>query len=60
MTTAITDRRNAEFLLFNGLHAMVEEKIPNEFYSEDLVDYAFSHYKNMLPLHQWLNRVIAE
>jgi uncharacterized protein (TIGR02453 family) len=54
------DHQNAEFLLFNGLHAMLEEKIPKVFYSEDLVDYAFSHYKNMLPLHQWLNKVIDE
>ena len=52
------DLQNAEFLLFNGLHAMVEEKVPKAFYSEALVDHAFSHYKNMLPLHQWLKKVI--
>ena len=51
------DHQNAEFLLFNGLHAMVEEKVPKAFYSEALIDHAFSHYKNMLPLHQWLKKV---
>jgi hypothetical protein len=49
-----------EFVLYNGLHAMREEKVPPAFYSEALVDYAFSHYKNMLPLHQWLKKVIDE
>ena len=52
------DHPNAEFLLYNGLHAMVEEKIPQEFYSETLVDYAFAHYKNMLPLHRWLMKAV--
>jgi uncharacterized protein (TIGR02453 family) len=54
------DHPNAEFLLYNGLHAMVEEKIPQAFYSAALIDYAFSHYKNMLPLHQWLKKVFDE
>ncbi|MFC1880902.1 DUF2461 family protein [Thermodesulfobacteriota bacterium] len=28
------------------------------FYSEALIDYAYTHYKNMLPLHQWLKKVL--
>ena len=48
---------SSEFLLYNGLHAMVESGIPAEFYSEALVDYAFWHFQNMLPLHEWLKRV---
>jgi len=52
------DHPNAEFLLYNGLHAMVEEKIPQAFYSQALIDYAFAHYKNMLPLHRWLLNVM--
>ena len=52
------DHPNAEFLLYNGLHAMVEDKIPEAFYSKALVDYAFSHYQNMLPLHRWLMKII--
>ena len=54
------DHQNSEFLLFNGLHAMAQEKLPEVFYTEALVDYAFSHYKDMLPLHQWLKKVIDE
>lgn len=45
---------NARFLLFNGLTAMLEEEIPKEFYSPAIVDYAFSHYEKMSPLHEWL------
>jgi len=52
------DHPNAEFLLYNGLHAMREERVPAAFYSEALIDYAFMHYKNMLPLHQWLRNAL--
>jgi uncharacterized protein (TIGR02453 family) len=52
------DHPNAEFLLYNGLHAMSEEKVPPAFYSDAIVDYAFGHYKNMLPLHQWLRNAL--
>ena len=49
---------NAEFLLYNGLHAVLDEKIPKQFYSEAIIDYAFSHYKNMAPIHQWLKQAL--
>jgi uncharacterized protein (TIGR02453 family) len=48
------DHPNADFLLYNGLTAMVEEKVPDVFFSDAIIDYAYSHYKNMLPLHRWL------
>jgi len=52
------DHPNAEYLLYNGLTARIEEKVPNSFYSEALIDYAYTHYKNMLDLHQWLKKVL--
>jgi hypothetical protein len=51
---------NAEYLLFNGLTARVEEKVPETFYSGALIDYAYTHYKNMLPLHRWLKKALDE
>jgi len=48
------DHPNAEYLLYNGLHCMTETKIPDELYSESLVDYCFKWYKEMAPLHRWL------
>jgi uncharacterized protein (TIGR02453 family) len=48
------DHPNAEYLLYNGLHCMTETKIPDELYSEALVDYCFKWYKEMAPLHRWL------
>jgi uncharacterized protein (TIGR02453 family) len=45
---------NAEFLLFNGLYAGLEMAVPPEFFSGELVDLCFEHYKKMLPLHRWL------
>jgi len=49
---------NAEYLLYNGLTARVEEKVPDAFFSGGLIDYAYSDYKNMLPLQQWLKRAL--
>jgi len=52
------DHPNAEFLLFNGLTARLEDKVPDAFYSGEIIDYAYSHYRNMLPLHRWLKKVL--
>ena len=49
---------NAEFLLFNGLHASLDDKIPKQFYSKTIVDYTFEHHKNMAPIHQWLKKAL--
>jgi len=49
----------SEFLLYNGLSAMIEEKIPKEFYSGTIVDYSFSHFKKMYPLHEWLLKAVG-
>ena len=46
----------AEVLLYNGLTARIEEKVPDVFYSDAIIDYAYGHYKNMLPLHRWLRK----
>ena len=48
---------NAEFLLYNGLTARSEERVPDAFISNAIIDYAYSHYKKMLPLHRWLMNV---
>jgi uncharacterized protein (TIGR02453 family) len=47
---------HAEYLLYNGLTARIEEKVPDLFYSDAVIDYAYGHYKNMLPLHRWLRK----
>jgi uncharacterized protein (TIGR02453 family) len=51
---------NTEFLLYNGLHAMIEDDIPVAFYTPDIVDYAYKHYKNMVPIHNWLKTVVNQ
>jgi uncharacterized protein (DUF2461 family) len=52
------DHPNADFLLYNGLTARSEEKVPDVFYSDAIIDYAYSHYKNLLPLHRWLRKAL--
>lgn len=50
--------KRADLLRHNGLSAMYETKLPKEFFSPALVDYAFGHYKNMLPIHKWLLKAL--
>ncbi|MBU2648699.1 DUF2461 domain-containing protein [bacterium] len=45
---------NADYLLFKGIHVGVEMKIPDLFYSPEIVPFAGNYYKQMLPLHAWL------
>jgi uncharacterized protein (TIGR02453 family) len=54
------DHPNAEYLRYNGLTARIEEKVPAEFYSSELIDYAYTHYKNMLYLHRWLKKSLDD
>lgn len=49
----------AEFLCYNGLAAMMEEKIPEKIFSDAIVEYVFSHFKSMSPLHQWLVKAVG-
>ena len=51
------DHKNTAFLLHNGLYAMLETQLPAEFFSAAIVDFAFNHYRNMVPLHRWLLKV---
>lgn len=49
-----SDHYNAEYLLYNGLYAGVEEHIPEALFSENILDYCVEKYNPMLPLHRWL------
>jgi len=53
-----SDHPNAEFLLYNGLTARIEESVTDVFFSDAIVDYAYLHYKKMLPLHRWLRKAL--
>ena len=48
------EHNNAAYLLHNGLFAWTESKIPPQFYSKDLVEYCFKHFRQMAPIHNWL------
>jgi hypothetical protein len=50
---------NAAFLLYNGLHAGIETKIPKELYSAKLLEHCYARYKEMAALHKWLVEVMA-
>jgi uncharacterized protein (TIGR02453 family) len=45
---------NAPLLLHNGLYAGFDTAIPEEFFSDRLVDYCMDRYAPLLPLHRWL------
>jgi uncharacterized protein (TIGR02453 family) len=45
---------NAPLLLYNGLFASLETAIPEEFFSDRLIDYCMERYAPLVPLHRWL------
>jgi uncharacterized protein (TIGR02453 family) len=45
---------NAELLLYNGLYAGTEAAIPDELYSERLIDYCMERFGPLGDLHRWL------
>jgi uncharacterized protein (TIGR02453 family) len=50
---------NANLLLYDGLYVSTSGPIPDEFFSPDLLDFCFSRFKKMSPLHEWLVQVTA-
>jgi len=54
-----TDHPNAELLKHNGLYAGWEGPIPEEFFSSELIEFCYSRYARLLPLHRWLVNVFG-
>lgn len=52
------DHQFAQFLLYNGLTAWMQTPIPEEVYSERIVDHCFEVFEEMAPLHYWLGEMI--
>ncbi len=50
---------NAELLKHKGLYAGVEEKIPREFYSAQLVEYCLERFAPIVPLNRWLMKLFG-
>ncbi len=46
--------KNAALLLHNGLYAGIETGVPDELFSEAIMDYCLEKFHQMLPLHRWL------
>ena len=46
--------KNAVLLLYKGLWAGIEEKIPTQFFSSEFVEHCFKRFKDSAPLHRWL------
>lgn len=49
---------NAEYLLYSGLTAMIEQKVDSQFHSKEMLSIAFGHFKKMKPIHDWLLKVL--
>jgi uncharacterized protein (TIGR02453 family) len=50
---------NAELLKHRGLYASFETRIPDEFYTGQLVDYCFERFEPLAPLHRWLMKLLG-
>jgi len=44
---------NADLLLYNGVFAYYESKLPDQIYSSDFVDYCYNIFRDMSVLHKW-------
>jgi uncharacterized protein (TIGR02453 family) len=49
----------AELLRYNGLHAISEVGIPDEFTSVKFAPYCTKHYKKVAPLVEWLSKNVG-
>jgi uncharacterized protein (TIGR02453 family) len=52
------DHPRSRFLLFEGLHASLEGRIPAEAARPGFVDHCMTHFKAMSPINEWLATVI--
>jgi uncharacterized protein (TIGR02453 family) len=48
------NHERADLLLNKGLIAFEEAEIPKVLFSYDFIDYCFSRYERMAPIHRWL------
>jgi uncharacterized protein (TIGR02453 family) len=48
------DHTNAEYLKYIGLAAFWTGDILEAFFSKEIVEFAFGHFKKMSPIHEWL------
>jgi len=48
------NHKYAGLLLHNGLYAGEDTPVPDELFSEELVDFCFERFNIMAPLHRWL------
>ena len=49
---------NAQFLLYDGIHFGKEFGIPDELYSEKLLDFCLEPFREMLPAQMWLAELV--
>jgi uncharacterized protein (TIGR02453 family) len=53
------DQPNAGLLLYSGVFAGLTEPIPPEFYSAAFLDHCEKHYRVVVPVLAWLERVVG-
>jgi len=50
---------NADYLLHNGLSALIESDVPEELFTEECLDYCFERFRDMAPIHAWLRTLLG-
>jgi uncharacterized protein (TIGR02453 family) len=51
--------QRSELLRYNGLWAGISNTIPNELFTEEIIDFCVRRFVDMLPLHRWLVTLIT-
>jgi hypothetical protein len=52
------EHKNTEWLKFGGLTVHTEGKVPKEFHSPKIVDHTLARFKDMVPVHRWLLKIL--
>lgn len=52
------DHKNADLLLYKGVHAYCEMPLPQEIYSSDFIQLCFKIFKDFAPLHKWMREYV--
>jgi uncharacterized protein (TIGR02453 family) len=49
--------KNAEYLLYSGMHVSAELPVPKEAFGPSLTAFCLKHYKNFAAFHRWMTNV---
>lgn len=53
------NHENSDLLLYDGMTAFLEEPIPQELFTEKIVDYVYERFAQMAPIERWVADMLS-